>query len=152
MKTKLPWVLFAASLLLNIAFLSGSFLGADDSSDGAKPDVAEVLELDSAQQQALTDLRAAMAGRREARRERRKAFKEALIATLKAPAFDATALEPVLEGSSDNRRLGMLAMAEGLHGLYQTLTPEQRRSFKEAAEERRFLWRLVFGPKEKRRD
>ena len=152
MKTKLPWILFAGSLLLNISFLSGGLLGAYDPWDRAKPDVAEALDLDAAQQQGLSDLRSMMADRRAARRDRLKAFKKALLATLDAPAFDAGLLEAVLEGSSDSRRQGMLAMAEGLHGFYQTLTPEQRQRFREAAEERRFLWRLVFGPWEKRRD
>ncbi len=150
MKTKLPWILFAGSLLLNIAFLSGGLLGAYDPWDRAKPDVAEALDLDAAQQQSLSDLRATMAERRAAWGDRRKAFKKALLATLDVPAFDAGALESVLKGRGDGRRQGMLAMAEGLHGFYQTLTPEQRQRFQEAAEERRFLWRLVFGPKDKR--
>ncbi len=152
MRGKLPWVLLAVSLAVNLAFIAGAIhfdmtrerLAGDPGERVAR--LADRLELDSAQQETLIALREKMvAGRKEMRgamTERR----QKLLAELARPELDQAHVEALLRQGAELRVARFAAMAGEMHGFLASLTPEQKAAFLELAREPDFFRRLVGLP------
>ena len=151
MRSKLPWFLLAASVALNLFFVAGVFypqvMGQRDASVRSDPvaAAAEAFSLDDRQVQALRDLRARIAERRDARNDARQSFRAVIIDALRTPAFDRAALAQAL---SERRAVAgdtIVDMTEDMHGFLAGLAREQKTAMLERAEEdRAFLRRLLF--------
>ena len=153
MRSKIIWVLLAASLALNVFFV-GMFwprlMGHDHWRDRPDPVAmaAQDLALDDSQVAALEDLRARIAQRREERSGDRGGFRSLIIEALRQPAFDRAALDQALDARRASGGDMVLDMAEDLHGFLAGLSSEQKAGFLARAEEDRdFLRRLLFPPR-----
>ncbi len=149
MQRKLPWMLFAASMALNILFVSGFLVGQAssgqaDSAASKLEEVAERLSLSDEQRQGLVDLRGRLAERRAGMRDQKQAQRQAMWAEMAKPEFDRAAFEDQLSARFDQRRDFFVEFAESLHGYLATLSPEQRTDFIAMAEERGFMRKLFF--------
>ena len=150
MRAKLPWVLLAISLAINLGFAAAVFQSRSEAerltaSPGARLQVITD-ELGLSEQQAagllaLRDrLRAGWKPLSDARRERRLA----ILTELAEPEIDRARLAQLMQEGGEEQRTIFARMAADLHGYLQSLTPEQRRRFLEMARERGFL-RHLFG-------
>jgi len=152
MRAVVPWSLFAASLILNVVFLSGALVGgakqlamqeaADGPADGG---VADRLGLSEAQRDALQDLRDRVRQRGEEVRGATTELRQSLLAKVAAERFDREAFKKTLAEASEQRRAMFVDVAEMLHGYVQKLSPEQRADLLEMAQDRGFLNAMIFG-------
>jgi uncharacterized membrane protein len=153
MRSKILWILLAASLALNVFFV-GMFwprlMGHDHGRDRPDP-VAMATEdfaLDSGQVAALEDLRARIAARRDERRDDSGGFRSLIVEALRQPAFDRAALAQALEARRESGGDMVVDMAEDLHGFLAGLSADQKADFLTRAEQDRdFLRRLLFPPR-----
>ncbi len=150
MKPRLPWILLAISLALNL-FVAGGVLYNKLEAErlSAGPDervaaLAEQLGLSEAQQAGLLALREQAMGRREAVRGQRQERRAALMAELAKPELDRARLGELMRGGMERRAVGFEQMMVDLHGYLATLNDEQRAAFLEMAKERGFL-RGLYG-------
>ena len=156
MKPRLPWILFAVSLALNLFFAAGVFynkLEAERLSAGPDERVAalaEQLGLSEAQQAGLLALREQAMERREAVRSQRQERRTALMAELAKPELDRDRLSELMREGMERRAAGFEQMMVDLHGYLATLSDEQRTAFLEKAKERGFL-RGLYGWRRNRR-
>ncbi len=150
MRTKLLWILLAASLAANVFFVAGALYtlyGEDDrlAGPGANVDsVAERLALSPEQRAGLLALREKARQGRKGSREGRESRRAAFLAELGKPTFDRGGVLALMEERSAERRARIVDVAQDLHAYLATLSPEQRREFLAMARERGFLRRL-FG-------
>ena len=150
MRAKLPWVLLAISLAINVGFAAAVFQSRSEVERlAASPDARlEVItqELGLNEQQAadllaLRDrLRAGWQPVSAARRERRLA----ILTELAEPEIDRAHLAQLMKQGGEEQRAAFARMAADLHSYLRSLTPEQRQRFLEMAGERAFL-RHLFG-------
>jgi uncharacterized membrane protein len=156
MRSKLPWILLAASVALNIFFVAGvifpRFMGHPPPHRQDPVAMAtEDFSLDERQVAALEALRARIAERRAEGREGRESFRTIIIEALEQPAFDRAALAQALEQRREGFGDRILDMTEDLHGFLAGLAPEQKAAFlARAGEDRDFLRRLLFPPRPSR--
>ena len=152
MRGKLPWVLLAVSLAVNLAFVAGAVHFhmererlADDPGERVAR-LAQELRLAPDQEAALLALRQKMmAGRKEMRAamgERRRA----LLEELAQPQLDRAQVEAHLRQGAELRTARFATMAEEMHGYLATLSPEQKAGFLERAREPDFFRRLMGLP------
>jgi Spy/CpxP family protein refolding chaperone len=153
MRSKILWILLAASLALNVFFV-GLFwprlMGHDHWRDRPDPVAmaAQDFALNDSQVAALEDLRARIAERREERNGDRGSFRSLIIEALRQPAFDRAALDQALDARRASGGDMVLDMAEDLHGFLAGLSSEQKADFLARAEQDRdFLRRLLFPPR-----
>lgn len=153
MRSKILWILLAASLALNVFFV-GMFwprlMDHDHPHDRRDPVAmaAEDFALNESQVAALEGLRARIAERREARNEDRGGFRSLLIEALRQPAFDRAALSQALDARRASGGDMVLDMTEELHGFLAGLNAGQKADFLARAEQDRdFLRRLLFPPR-----
>ena len=150
MKPRLPWILFAMSLALNLFFAAGVFynkLEADRLSAAPERRIAELAEqlgLSEAQQAGLLALREQAMERRDAVRDLRRERRAALLAELAKPELDRARVGELLRQGMERRATGFEQMMVDLHGYLATLSDEQRAAFLEMAKERGFL-RGLYG-------
>lgn len=150
MRAKLPWMLLAISLAINVGFAAAVFQSRSEAerltaSPGARLEViTEELGLNEQQAADLLVLRDRLRAGWEplsaARRERRLA----ILTELAEPEFDRARLAQLMKQGGEEQQAVFARMAADLHGYLRSLTPEQRRRFLEMASERRFL-RHLFG-------
>lgn len=154
MRAKLPWILFAVSLAINIFFVVGVAYTMKARHDyAASPErrvefVADRLDLSDDQRQGLLALlakaeeqRAGARGDRGDRDQRRAAFLDELA----KPTFSRDNFIAMMTERS-SQRVEMFANITGeLHSYLATLSPEQRAQFLDMAKERRFIRRLLFS-------
>ena len=158
MRTKLIWILLAASLAANVFFVAGALYtlyGEDDrrAGSGATVDsVAERLALSPEQRDGLLALREKARQGRKGSREGRESRRAAFIAELGKPTFDRAGVLALMEARSAERRARIVDVAQDLHAYLATLSPEQRREFLAMARERGFLRRLFGRPRPPRTD
>ncbi|MEO3427282.1 periplasmic heavy metal sensor [Pelagibius sp. CAU 1746] len=157
MRSKLPWLLLAASVALNVFFVAGvifpRFMG--DPAPPSRPDpvVAAVQDfnLDDRQAAALEALRQRIAERRAEGRENRQSFRAIIIDALEQPAFDRAALALALQARRESGGNMVLDMAEDLHSFLAGLPEETKAAFlARASADRDFLRRLLFPPRRDR--
>jgi len=154
-KARLPWILLAVSLALNLFFAGGVIymkLTAERMtglSDQRLEAVAERLELSDDRRAGLEALRERMRSRMATLREERQAGRENMLAELAQPKLDRARLSELMhQGMAARGELFEELLVE-LHAYLGTLSDEQRRSFLELAEERGFM-RGLFGPERRR--
>ncbi len=145
MRSKLPWILLAVSVIANIFFAGGAIYSFYGHGDRALQQVVEKLDLSPAQQQGLLALREGVAARREAMSGARGERREAWLAEIASPTFDRERVAALVDDWSAQRGTYFIDLAQDLHAYVATLTPEQREKFLELARERRFLRRLLRG-------
>jgi Spy/CpxP family protein refolding chaperone len=151
MRAVLPWSLFAASLVLNLVFLSGAMVGGarelakQQAVDGPAAGLADRLDLSAAQRDALEDLRAQARQRGDEVRSATAELRQSLLAEMAAERFDREAFKETLSEASEQRRAMFVDVAEMLHGYFQKLSPEQRADVLEMAQDQGFLKALIFG-------
>ncbi len=153
MRPKMPWILFAISLALNVFFAGGviySKMTAErlEHSPGQRTDyVAEQLNLSDSQREGLVALRTKVRERWGARRDERGGQRGALMAELVKPELDLERLEALIRDRSDQRIPRFKELARDLHAYLATLSPEQREQFVAMSEKRGFFYRLISGPR-----
>lgn len=152
MKRRLPWILFILSLILNVALIGGAIYVKSkaehyrDHPEARAEYLADQLELDQAQHDALLSLTQALDEAKERRESAREDFRERFLALLAQP--DLTREDVVLElesGTGDwiQRFTDKMML---IHGFVQKLTPEQREElFGLAREKRGGINRLLGG-------
>ncbi len=158
MRSKLPWFLFAASLLLNIFFVAGLFYphfmghhgGVREWRDPVAA-VAEEFSLDDRQVEELEALRDRIHSHRRDHQGDREGFRTMIINALKLPVFDREALAEALEGRRGASSGMIVDMTEDLHGFLAGLSADQKEAFLERAGQRDFLRQLLF-PRRSRQD
>jgi uncharacterized membrane protein len=153
MRSKIIWLLLAASLALNVFFV-GMFwprlVGHDHGRNRPDPVAmaAEDFSLNDSQVAALEDLRSRIAQRSDARSEDRGGFRSLIVEALRQPAFDRAALAQALDARRESGGDMVLDMTEDLHGFLADLGREQKADFLARAEQDRdFLRRLLFPPR-----
>lgn len=139
MRARLPWILFAVSLILNV-FVVGGFLYTRHVADRPPPGgpvwmAARSLELDDAQKEAFRQLRAE--GRRnfEEMRETMRPLRERLTGELAKPAPDFATVDRLIDEISVAETIKQKAMARTVQRFVDTLRPEQRAQFHRAVQE-----------------
>ena len=153
MRTKLIWILLAASVAANVFFVAGALYtlyGEDDrrAGSGANVDsVAERLALSPEQRDGLLALRDKARKGREGMREGRKQRRAAFLDELGKPSFDRDRVLALMEARSAERRARIVDVVQDLHAYLATLSPEQRQEFLAMARERGFLRRLFGRPR-----
>ncbi len=158
MRTKLVWILLAASLAANVFFVAGALYTLYSKDDrGAGPganidSVAERLALSPEQRDGLLALREKARQGRKGSREGRESRRAAFVAELGKPTFDREGVLALMEERSAEWRARIVDVAQGLHAYLATLSPEQRREFLAMARERGFLRRLFGRPHPPRAD
>lgn len=145
MRSKLPWILLAVSVVANIFFAAGAVYTLYGHGDRTVQKVVRKLDLSPAQQQGLLALREGVAARREAMTGARGGLREAMLAEVGSPTFDRERVAALVDDWSAQRRAYFVDLAQDLHAYVATLTPEQRETFLELARDRGFLRRLLRG-------
>ena len=144
MREKLPWILLAVSLALNLGFAVGAFHYAEIARPaGAAESLADRLALDAGQRAALDAFRDRARARRAERRADRGDWRRALIEELAKPQLQRAALDETLRQGMERRRAFFEETAVDLHGFIATLSPDQKADFLAMAEERGFMRSLV---------
>jgi uncharacterized membrane protein len=150
MTGKAPWLLLAASLILNV-FFAGGVLYSKETAERLQTDpesrlafVVHELGLSETEREDLVRLRGAIREQRSEMRSERQSGHQALMAEMRKTDFDRARVEEILAARSQ-RFTGFLSDVMGrVHGYLAGLTPEKRDGFLALmSEERRFLFRLM---------
>ena len=145
MRSKLPWILLAVSVVANIFFAGGALYTLSARGDSALEQAVTKLDLTPAQQEGLLALREKIAARRAARVGPPGGLRQALLAEIGNPTFDRERVAALVDDWTTQRGTYFVDIAQDLHAYVATLTPEQREKFLELAQERAFLRRLLRG-------
>jgi hypothetical protein len=154
MTARLPWVLLAASLLLNV-FFAGGVIYSKMTADRLEAEprsrlafAAEELGLSEAETERLVVLRKTVGERRARMREDGGALTQALNQEMRRPDLDRQRLEEILRQRSKLFVAYLSDTMGEVHGYLGTLPPEKREEFLGLMEkERRFLFRLLREPR-----
>lgn len=146
----LPWVLFAASLIVNALFIGGALFGHGHGywkkdRDGAWERVVEKLDLTTEQEAGLKALRADLVERGRDMREGRKEMRRAMLDELRQETFDEARFTVLMEEGGAVRRAFFLDMARQMHAFMGQLSEHQRERLVEMIEDRRFRRAFFFG-------
>ena len=147
---KLPWLLLAVSVVLNLSMLAGFLYTEREASRVADPalrlvEVSEALSLTPEQFETFKTLQYSLQERRQMFREYMEPVRRGMTEALVAESFDREAYRKVMSKRQEVREEYFLQVGEELHDFLQSLSPEQRAVFKDLAKERRFLWRFLGG-------
>lgn len=143
MKRRLPWILFALSLILNVALIGGAVYVKSmahhyrDHPDARAEYLSEQLDLDTGQENALIEMMGALAAAEEERQEAREDFRERFLAMLAQPELTRDDIARELESGTEDWIARFSDKMLQMHGFVQTLTPEQREKLFALARERR---------------
>ena len=152
MRAAIPWTLFAASLVVNVVFLSGAMvsgareLAKQQTVQSPGSDLVAQLNLDDSQRAGLDALREQARARGMAMREATVDLRQGLLVLLAAPEFNRETFTETLNEASVARRAMFIDVAEMLHGYLQSLDEGQREQVLVMAEDRGFLKAMLFGP------
>ncbi len=153
MPAKLPWVLLAASLLLNL-FFAGGVVYSKATAERLREEpasrmafVADELGLTETERESLIALREAVSVGRAQMRQEGEVFREALLAEMRKPAYDRERVGGLLGGRADLFVDFLTDALSQLHGFLMEL-PEEKRDdvFALMDQERRFIFRLLRKP------
>ncbi len=154
MRTKLLWIVLAASLLLNLFFAGGviySKMTAERLRDepAARFDfVVDELDLSEAARRRLMALREAARARWDEMRREGRHLREALFKEMAKPDFDQARVEELLQRRSVLFVTFLGGIMAETHDFLATLEPERKREFMAMMKrEHRFLWRLIREPR-----
>lgn len=154
MRAKLPWILFASSLLLNLFFAGGvvySKVTAErlrDTPGERVQFVVEELGLTEAERERLLELRHAVSEQRARMREQGAPLRRAMIEEMRKPTLDRARVNELLRERSKLFVSHLTGVMTEMHGFLNGLEPEKKQEFLAMMErERRFLWRLLREPR-----
>lgn len=152
MKRRLPWILFILSLILNVALIGGAiYVKSKTEHYRAHPEaraeyLADELQLDQSQHDALLSLTETLTEAREQREGQRQDFRERFLALLAQPELTREDVVRELESGTGDWIQRFTDKMMLIHGFVQKLTPEQREElFSLAREERRGISGLFSG-------
>lgn len=157
MRARLPWILLAISLVLNVAIVGGLLYEwqGDRFGRGAERGVehlSERLDLTADQQQRLQTVVDGVVERRQARREAPLSpQRQALVDLLAEESFAEAETQRLLNEMSAERNVLWVEVSRDMHAFVSALDAEQKAAFLSMAKERGFF-RNLFRPSRKRRD
>jgi Spy/CpxP family protein refolding chaperone len=140
MRSKLPWILFALSLALNI-FAVGGFIYAKTQREqgwerrSSMAAAAEDIKLNDAQKVALEKMRTDIRRSSEEVRNEMRPLRRELLEEVGKPQPDFAALDRRIDLLGDIQSKRYKATVRAVHEFQQTLTPEQREQFRKAMAE-----------------
>ncbi len=141
MRRRLPWILFAISLTLNVA-IAGAFAwhvwrGEDRMVDRTPiMRAANALQLEGAQREKLVQFRQAARQAFEATRQTVRPLRRELLAELAKPQPDLAAVDRMIDQISAEQAKVQKAMVHAFAEFYAGLTPEQRNAYNKNLRER----------------
>lgn len=141
MRSKLPWILLAISVALNV-FVVGGFFYAKHMGEARMRDrspivaAARGLELTTAQQAALEKMQADIRRSSGEIREEMRPLRRELLAELGKPQPDFDAVDRKIDDLGDVQNKRFKVMVRAVHEFQQSLTPEQQDAFRQAMNER----------------
>lgn len=139
MRAKLPWILLAISLALNVFVIGGYIYGKSRSdhrwSRWSFTAVAEQLDLNSAQKQALEKMRVEIRRSSDDSREQMRPLRRELLEELAKPQPDFAAADRRIDEIGDMQSKRYKAMVRAVHEFQQTLTPQQQEQFRKSMNE-----------------
>lgn len=155
MNARLPWVLLAVSLALNLFFAGGvaymKFTADSGWAAGSSFDaVVERVGLSDDRRAGLEALRERMQARRSAVRDEWRQGRKTLLAELAKPELDQARISELMSRGMARRAAVFEELLVEFHGYLATLPDEQRRAFLAMAEERGFMRRLFGRRRDKR--
>jgi len=158
MRMKWPWILLAASLLLNLFFAGGviySKMTAERLRDEPAARfgfVVDELGLSEAERGRLMALRETARSRREEMRREGRHLRQEMFAEMAQTDLDQARIEELLEQRSALFVAFMSGVMAETHDFLGALEPEKKREFLAMMKrEHRFLWRLLREPKDGKR-
>jgi Spy/CpxP family protein refolding chaperone len=132
MRTRLPWLLLALSVALNVFFVGGAIWMKTRAGHGWMRPAERIeaavkeLHLDARQREALQDFLATMRVRAHQLREQNRPLIDAAWMELAKAAPDEAALGRAFDEGTANRRAFQLDTSRALHQFLRSLTDEQR--------------------------
>ena len=148
MRARLPWILLAISLVLNVAIIGGLLYGWQGDRFKRGPDrvvaqLSEQLDLTADQQQQLRTMIEDVIERRRARRDAPSSpEREALVELLLVEDFAEAETQRLLNEMSAERNLMWVEVTRDMHGFVSTLDSEQKAAFERIAKDRGFFRKL----------
>ncbi|MGE0657979.1 MAG: Spy/CpxP family protein refolding chaperone [Reyranellaceae bacterium] len=133
MRAKLPWILLALSLVLNVFAIGGFIYGkrlAEHRMGSRSPIVAALheLDLDGPQKGALEKLREELRADSNDIRDEMRPLRRELLAEMTKATPDFAAADAKIDTLGDIQSKKYKAMLRSVNEFYQTLTPEQRQA------------------------
>lgn len=140
MRAKLPWILLALSVVLNIFVVGGVIYGkraAEHRMGGRSPIVAALREMDleGPQKAALEKLRDELRQSSDDIRDEMRPLRRGLLREMVKPNPDFAAADADIDRLGDIQSKKYKAMVRSVHEFHQSLTPEQREAFARAIAE-----------------
>ncbi len=150
MVKRLPWLLLAISVALNLFVVVGLLDGEQTADRQVAPEarlvrISEQLSLTPEQLYEFEHFSKNLGDRWRMFREYMEPVRIALADELAKPEFDRDSYLSVLRMRQEVREEYFLQFGEELHAYIRTLEPEQQTRFVELARERGFLRRLMGG-------
>jgi Spy/CpxP family protein refolding chaperone len=141
-KTWLPWILLALSLVLNIFFIAGFFWTRHAMAMWHDPDerlemMADRLDLNQSQRGQLQKVIEEMRSKGLARMEDRRALRREIVDMALQPNPDRAAIASRIEEASRQRVQAMNDMLDAVLPFLASLSPEQRGKLKDLMDQRR---------------
>jgi Spy/CpxP family protein refolding chaperone len=141
-RTWLPWVLLALSLVLNIFFIAGFFWTRHAMAMWHDPDarleaMADRLDLNQSQRGQLKQIIDELRSKGAARMEDRRAIRREIVDMALQPNPDRAAIAGRIEEASRQRVQAMTGMLDTVLPFLASLSPEQRGKLKELMDQRR---------------
>ncbi len=135
MRARLPWILFAISLTLNLAIAAAigwHVWNGDDHAVDRSPVVqaAGALKLDAAQRVKLDQFRHTTRQAIEAMRQNVRPLRRAMIGELGKPQPDFATVDQLIDQINNEEAKVQKTMARAFADFHASLTPEQRQEFR----------------------
>ncbi len=140
MRAKLPWILLAISVALNV-FVVGGFFYAKQMGGSRWMDrspimaAARELELTDPQKQALEKMQADIRRSSSEIREEMRPLRRDLLDELGKPQLDFDVVDRKIDDLGDVQNKRFKAMVRAVHEFQQSLTPQQQEQFRTAIRE-----------------
>lgn len=137
MRTKLPWILLAISMVLNVCAVGGFFYAkgrGEARMMDRSPIMAAVrdLNLTEPQKQALEKMRTDIRKSSNDIRDEMRPLRRELLTELGKPQPDFAAVDRKIDDLGDVQGKRFKAMVRAVHEFQQTLTPEQQEAFRKS--------------------
>lgn len=138
MRMRLPWILFAVSLALNLAFVGGWAWGRmhpPPGPGGMFQHAARGLSLDDRQREEFQNFLKTQRANSELLREKNRPLLDGVRGEWAKQNPDEAAVEQLLAATDSNRRAFRQQTMRAMNDFLRTLTPEQREQFLRAMQE-----------------
>lgn len=140
MRAKLPWILLAVSIVLNI-FVIGGFVYTKRVAESRMMDrspimaAARELNLSGPQKEAFEKMRADIRKSSSDIRNEARPLRRELLGELAKPQPDFAAVDRKIDDLGDVQGKKYKAMVRSVHEFQQSLTPEQQEAFRKGIRE-----------------